>query len=154
MTNFMESHLPSTCLAAATTVSVLNPNFFNSSFNGAEAPKVCIPIILPFGPTYRSQPTVAAITTETRALTLDGSTDSLYPASCSSNSSQHGMLTTLALIPSAFSSSYAPTAHCNSDPLAMRMTSGLPPSASPSTYAPFATPAAEAYVVRSSVGIA
>src|SRR5262245_60709850 len=56
-------------LAAATTLSGVKPNFFCSSFSGAEAPKVCMPIVVPVGPTYRLQPNVAACSTETRAVT-------------------------------------------------------------------------------------
>ena len=39
----------------------------------------------------------------TRAITLAGSTLSRYASSCASNSSVHGMLTTLALMPSLLS---------------------------------------------------
>src|SRR5579862_4620979 len=64
--------------AASTTVSGTKPNFFSTSFNGADAPNECMPTIWPFGPTYRSQPRVAAISTETRAVIAGGSTEFLY----------------------------------------------------------------------------
>src|SRR5205823_13685192 len=38
-------------LAAARTLSTVKPNFFCSSFSGAEAPKVRMPRMLPFRPT-------------------------------------------------------------------------------------------------------
>ena len=37
--------------AAATTASVVKPKCFCRSFQGADAPNVCMPIICPFGPT-------------------------------------------------------------------------------------------------------
>src|ERR1035438_10352610 len=89
--------------ASATTTSTVKPKNFNKSFNGAEAPNRCIPTFRPFSPTYRSQPKVAAISTETRAVTEAGSTLSLYAASCCSKISHDGMLTTLAAMPSALS---------------------------------------------------
>ena len=42
---------PSSVFAAITTRSGWKPNFFCSSFSGADAPKVFIPIICPFSPT-------------------------------------------------------------------------------------------------------
>ena len=42
---------PSTSRAAATTVAGRNPNFFCTSFNGADAPNVCMPMVRPRGPT-------------------------------------------------------------------------------------------------------
>src|ERR1700676_4878324 len=42
---------PRTSLAVAITRSAKKPNFFSTSFKGAEAPKLCMPIILPLGPT-------------------------------------------------------------------------------------------------------
>ncbi len=39
-------------LAAATTFSTVNPNFWSSSFSGAEAPKLRIPTAWPVAPTY------------------------------------------------------------------------------------------------------
>ncbi len=38
-------------LAAATTLSTVKPYSFSSAFNGAEAPKVCMPMTRPVGPT-------------------------------------------------------------------------------------------------------
>src|ERR1700736_2996018 len=58
-------------LAAAITASGVNPNFFCNSLRGADAPKVCMPIRRP---AYRSQPTVDACSTDTRAFTLGGRT--------------------------------------------------------------------------------
>src|SRR4030088_305689 len=60
--------------ASVTTRSTVKPKNFNRSFSGAEAPKRVIPIFRPFSPTYRSQPKVAAISTETRAVTSGGNT--------------------------------------------------------------------------------
>ena len=89
----------------ATIASGVKPNFFCRSFRGAEAPKVCIPIIAPPVPTKRSQPNVEACSTETRARHAGGSTSSLYSGGCWSNSSQDGMLTTRTFSPSAVSCS-------------------------------------------------
>src|SRR5262249_45222728 len=58
-----------------------------------------MPIDSPADPTYRAQPNVDACSTATRAVMSGGSTLSLYPWSCFSNSSQEGMLTTRAAIP-------------------------------------------------------
>src|SRR6266850_2915511 len=71
------AHFPRTSFAAATTLSDSNPNFFSRSFSGADAPKLRIPTILPLLPAYRSHPNVDAISTDTRAVTLAGSTLSL-----------------------------------------------------------------------------
>ncbi len=43
--------LPSSSLATVVTCSGSNPNLFCSSLSGAEAPKVCIPMTRPSGPT-------------------------------------------------------------------------------------------------------
>ena len=61
-------------LAAATTCSGVNPNFFCNSFSGADDPKVFMPNAFPLGPTYRSQPKVELASTDTRAVTADGRT--------------------------------------------------------------------------------
>ncbi len=45
------AHLPSISRAIATTASGSKPNFFCSSFNGADAPNVCMPTTRPRGPT-------------------------------------------------------------------------------------------------------
>src|SRR5262245_32871438 len=67
--------LPRSCSrAAATTCSGVKPNFFCSSFSGAEAPNVFMPSARPPVPTYRSQPKVDATSTDTRAVTADGRT--------------------------------------------------------------------------------
>ena len=42
---------PSCCFAAASTFSRVKPNFFIRSLIGADAPKVCMPILAPLGPT-------------------------------------------------------------------------------------------------------
>src|SRR5262249_33093388 len=60
---------PSCFFAAATTFSGSKPNFLWSSFKGAEAPKVSMPITQPEVPTYRSHPKVDACSTATRAFT-------------------------------------------------------------------------------------
>src|SRR5271166_3586809 len=73
-------------MAAATTASTVKPNFFTSFCRGADSPKVLMPTRPPSIPTYRSQPNLAACSTETRALMCDGSTDSRYASSWSSNS--------------------------------------------------------------------
>src|SRR5206468_12240373 len=93
-------------LASSTMRSALKPNFFCSSFSGADAPKVLMPRTLPVRPTYWCQPNVEAISTATRAVTDDGMTDSRSDGSLAqwcSNISHDGMLTTRALTPSAFS---------------------------------------------------
>ena len=89
--------------------------------------------------------------TDTRALTADGSTASLYSASCSSNHSTHGTDTTRALMPSPARVLAAATAHWTSEPVAMMMTSGVP-SVSTSTYAPFFTPSLAFSAVSASTG--
>src|SRR5262249_26691172 len=61
-------------LAAAATWSGVKPNFFKRSLIGADEPKVCMPILAPFAPTYRSQPMTEACSTETRAVASGGST--------------------------------------------------------------------------------
>src|SRR5439155_27264873 len=68
--------------AASTTLSGLKPNFFNTSFNGAEDPNVCMPITLPCGPTYCDQPNIEACSTATRAFTSRGHTCCLYSSVC------------------------------------------------------------------------
>src|SRR5262249_1874866 len=62
------------CFATATTFSGVKPNFFSRSFNGAEEPNVCMPILAPLSPTYRSQPITEPISTDKRALRSGGST--------------------------------------------------------------------------------
>src|SRR5216684_5460648 len=42
---------PRASLAVAITLSARKPNFLSTSFSGAEAPNVCMPILLPLGPT-------------------------------------------------------------------------------------------------------
>src|SRR5437879_7464093 len=91
--------------AASTTLSGLKPNFFNTSFNGAEDPNVCIPITLPCGPTYCDQPNVDACSTATRAFISCGNVCCLYSSLCLSKMAQEGMLTTRAFTPSDFNCS-------------------------------------------------
>jgi hypothetical protein len=71
--------------------------------------------------------------TDTRALTADGSTDSRYASSCSANHSRLGADTTRVAIPAASRVSRASTASCTSEPVPIRMTSGVPVDASSST---------------------
>src|SRR5215471_5236352 len=109
-----------------------------------------MPMHLPFGPTYMCQPSVEATSTDTRAVTLEGSTSSRYPGFLSmycSNSAHDGMLTTRDRTPWATSFSWACTHSDTSLPVAIRITSGSPPGASARTYAPRSTPDAEAYFV-------
>ena len=106
----------------------------------------------PPSPTYRSQPSVDACSIATRAFTAGGSTSSRYSCGWRSKSSQHGMLTTRALMPSRRARLGRRARGATSEPVASRITSGLPSAASASTYAPFATPAAGANTERSSVG--
>src|SRR5208282_167903 len=63
-------------LAAATTCSALMPNFFNNCLRGAEAPKESIQMWWPSEPVYLLQPKSDACSTDTRAFTLGGRTDS------------------------------------------------------------------------------
>src|SRR5262249_20945860 len=86
---------------AATTRSGVNPNLRWTSLSGAEAPKVCIPIIVPSEPMKRSQPSVEACSTPTRAVMSGGRTCSRYSRGSRSKSSQDGMLTTRTFSPSA-----------------------------------------------------
>src|SRR5882724_825001 len=101
------AHFPwaNCAFAASTTLPVLNPNSFCSTFNGAEAPNVFIPRIAPSRPVYLAHPIVEACSTATRAVTEGGNTIARYSLLCRSNSSQDGMLTTRARIPCFVSSS-------------------------------------------------
>src|SRR5258708_7782768 len=83
--------------AAATRFSGVSPNFFNSSFNGAEAPNVFMPITRPACPTYWAHPSVEACSTAIRRVILLGRTLSRYSGGCCSKSSHDGMLTTRTL---------------------------------------------------------
>src|SRR5260370_4883262 len=91
---------PNCCLAAATTLSTVKPNFLSNSFNGAEAPKVFMPKRTPSAPVKRSHPKVEACSTETRAVTLGGITLLRYYSLCGSKISHDGRLITRALMPS------------------------------------------------------
>src|SRR5262249_61647620 len=118
----------STSFAACTTASTVKPNFFCSSFSGALAPNVFMPIRLPSGPTYSLQPNVLACSTETRALTADGSTCSRYSGCLRqwySKISHDGMLTTRERTPAATSCSCASTHSDTSLPVASSTTSGV-----------------------------
>src|ERR1700758_5645458 len=53
----------SCALAAATTCSEVNPNFFARSLSGADAPKERMPMLCPAMPTYLAQPNVEACST-------------------------------------------------------------------------------------------
>ena len=57
-------------------VSTVKPNLACSTFSGADAPNVLIPMIAPVRPTQRSQPNVEPFSTDTRAATDGGSTSS------------------------------------------------------------------------------
>jgi hypothetical protein len=126
-------------LAADTTASTVNPNFFCSSFRGADAPKVLMPMRSPSRPTYRSQPNRDAFSTETRALMSEGRTDSRYASSCCSNNSQDGMLTTRASMPCCFRAACASTQSETSLPVAISNTFGFPSVASERTSETLAT---------------
>ena len=67
---------PSWVRAVATMFSTVNPNLACSTFSGADAPKVRIPMIAPVGPTQRSQPNVEPFSTDTLAVIDGGSTSS------------------------------------------------------------------------------
>src|SRR6185437_4422218 len=60
--------------AAAMIESGAKPKRRSSSLRGAEAPKVCIPMIRPRDPTWRSQPNVEACSIAIRASTAGGRT--------------------------------------------------------------------------------
>ena len=103
-----------------------------------------MPTIAPPSPTYRCQPRVDACSIATRARTDGGSTCVAVLRGWRSNSSQHGMLTTRAPMPSPASSSRAASARRTSEPVAIRITSGSPASASAQHVAALATPEAGA----------
>src|SRR5262249_51423035 len=88
--------LPRSSLAASQTRSRSNPNFFCSSFSGADAPNVFMPMTRPALPTYRSHPNVDACSTATRAVTDGGRTLSRYSGVCRSKISHDGIDTTRA----------------------------------------------------------
>src|ERR1700730_10440774 len=94
------------------------------------------------------------VTPETRALMCDGSTDSRYASSWSSNSFHEGMLITRASTPCFLSASCAPRHNETSLPVPISNTSGFPLVASESTYAPRRSPDAGASFERSKVGSA
>src|SRR5262249_32536328 len=107
--------VPAICaMAVAITASTVKPNFLSRSLIGADAPKPCMPTMAPSGPTYRSHPRVAACSTATRARIRGGSTLARYCASCCSNSSHDGMLTTRLPMPRRPSSSCTATQSCTS----------------------------------------
>jgi hypothetical protein len=62
-------------LGSRVDVFASESNLTNNFFNGAEAPKVLMPIIVPRNPVYRSQPRVEACSTATRRVTSGGNTD-------------------------------------------------------------------------------
>src|SRR4030042_387049 len=119
------SPLPRDFFAAATAASTVMPNFSKQTLNGADAPNEDIPIKIPLSPMYLLQPNSTPASIPTLALTAGAMTESLYFWSCRSNSSQHGILTTCAFIPSLPSRSAAPRASETSEPLAQSSTSGL-----------------------------
>ena len=74
-----------------------------------------------------------AASTETRALTSRGSTESMYASSCSMNQSMDGTDTTRVAVPSDSSTFAASTAYWTSEPEAIRMRSGVSADASTRT---------------------
>ena len=121
------------CLAAATTWSTVKPKCSATTLIGADMPKRV-------HAQHDARGSGIAMPAERRAFLhgharrhAGGRTLSRYASSCSSNSSQDGMLTTRTAIPSAASSSRAPRQSDTSLPLPIRITSGLPPGASAST---------------------
>src|SRR5260370_39153219 len=125
--------LPNWAFAATTTRSGSKPNFLCSSFSGAEAPNVFIPITWPDVPTYRSHPNVEACSIATPAFRPGGSTLSRYSCVGGSKMSHERTETTRERMSSASSLPWASTARLSSLPEAMRMTSGLRPGGSAST---------------------
>ena len=83
-----------------------------------EAPKCSMETIRPASPANWCHGSAMPASTETRAVTDGGSTDSRYALSCSSNHSTHGIDTTRVAMPSASSASRASTASCTSEPVA------------------------------------
>src|SRR5215468_9780363 len=73
----MATFLANISLATLTIASGVNPNFFCSSFSGADAPNVFMPMRAPGLCTYCAQPYVDACSTEIRFSTDDGNTLSL-----------------------------------------------------------------------------
>src|SRR5581483_6959403 len=96
---------PACASAAWTIASRVKPKRVRRSLSGADAPKVCMPMRAPSVPVQRSHPKVDACSTETRARTAGGRTDSRYSRLCRSNSSHDGRLTTRGLRPRCTSSS-------------------------------------------------
>ena len=117
--------------AAATMFSMLKPNFFNKCLRGADAPNVSIQTLCPSQPVYLLQPKSDACSTDTRAFTFRGRTDSRQLLSWSSNNSQDGILTTRTRTPSLLNFSYACRQSATSLPVPMRMTSGSAPGHRP-----------------------
>src|SRR5215510_11320841 len=124
---------PSSSKAASTICSGSNPNLCCSSFSGAEAPKVFMPMTRPSAPTYRSQPSTDPCSTAMRAFTFAGSTSSRYDCGWCSKMSQEGIETIRERIPRDANTSCAATTSATSLPEPMRMISGGPPGASAMT---------------------
>ena len=81
-----------------------------------------MPIAMPRSPMYSRQPNVTPASTETRCQRSRGSTESRYAASCSANSSQHGIETTRARdVRPSRARSRAASATETSEPVAMRI---------------------------------
>src|SRR5262249_44957533 len=91
---------PRSARARATACSPVNPSSRLTLPPGADAPKRSTPTPAPPRPTQRSQPNVAPASTASRRVTVRGKTVSRYSADSDSNSSQDGMLTTRARMPS------------------------------------------------------
>ena len=98
-------------------------------------PNVFMHTTSPQSPLYWYHAKWEAASTHTRALTLRGSTLSLYSSLCFSNSSMQGMDTTRTFLPFSVSRSFAPMHISTSEPVPMSIASGVP-SQSESTYAP------------------
>ena len=129
--------------AFLTTLSTVKPKNFIKSGAGADSPNVVIPTTLPSSVTYLCHPNGDPASTATRLRILRGRTFSLYAASCFSNNSHDGILTTRDAIPCSFNFACASITRETSDPVAIKMTAGF--SASDKMYAPFSSSVAGVY---------
>src|SRR5215472_14953347 len=112
--------------AASATFSGVMPKCGNSASPGADAPNPVMPMNAPRGPSQRSQPNSTAASTATRG--AEPSTASWCSLLNFSNSSQQGIDTTAARIPSLASISRAAIATVTSEPVASRVTWRAPPA--------------------------
>ena len=111
-----------------------------------------MPMLVPWSPTNLVQPKVEACSTETRALTWAAERGRGKPDPDRRSSSQQGMLTTRALMPSCASFSWAPDAQRDLAAGAHEDHVGLAVGGVGQDVSPCARPAAEAYLARSRVG--